>query len=523
MIGRRIGQYRVLEPIGQGAMGRVYHAVDEMLERPVALKLIDAGIGDAQKRFRSEALALARLSHPGITAIHELFETEGHLVMVMELVRGQTLETVVDQIGVFSPQRAAGLCMEVLMALAHAHSAGIIHRDLKPSNLMITEAGAVKILDFGIARVDGGAHLTHAGFMMGTPAYMAPELVEGRAVDARADLYAMGVVFYRLVTGQLPFRGDTPFAMAQSQVKDAPTPIESLRSDLPRWVGEIIARALAKAPAGRFQSAIEFHDGFSRALAGLPLSPIARIDGPTEVIERTPAPAPPAAVVAPPPPQRRRSRANAFGSRLVPAAALLSLAAAGIAGGGAGAGTPLPDVASLAVSAGSTPLPLPAPKPDESRMPPTSTGADTIAAPTGNAAPITLTPPPPAAAFADVKLLVVDRGKTTAHDVTVQFAGGRLVATSSSSAAPIATVALAKTTRLTYVHAKDPLWDSSLSRPAGAINVPGILGRSRHWLVVQTREAHAILRLDGDDWSRVIAAAEAHAGTAAARPAPRSR
>ena len=186
-----------------------------------------------------------------------------------EFVRGETLEHLVERMGALSPQRAAELCMQSLAALAHAHSMGVVHRDLKPANLMITETGSVKIMDFGIARVAGAEHLTNAGYMMGTPAYMAPEQVMGHEIDARADLYAMGVVFYRLTTARLPFRGDTPFAMAQSQVNDMPTPIGLMRTDLPGWVEQIIARALAKAPELRFQSAIEFHEALARCLAGL--------------------------------------------------------------------------------------------------------------------------------------------------------------------------------------------------------------------------------------------------------------
>ena len=255
-------------------MGTVYRAMDEMLHREVAIKVLNAELNDPEvaKRFRAEAITVARLSHPGIATIYELFEHEGQWLMVMEFVRGETLEGMVTRMGALSPQRAAELCMQALAALAHAHSMGVIHRDLKPANLMITENGAVKVMDFGIARVSGSEHLTNAGFMMGTPAYMAPEQVQGGEVDARADLYAMGVVFYRLSTAALPFKGETPFAMAQSQLSTPPTPVGTLRAGLPDWVEQVISRALAKNPDQRFQSAIEFHEAFARSLAGLPLS-----------------------------------------------------------------------------------------------------------------------------------------------------------------------------------------------------------------------------------------------------------
>jgi serine/threonine-protein kinase len=274
MVGQNVGKYKILDRIGRGGMGTVYRAIDETLHRDVAIKVLNAELNDPEvaKRFRAEAITVARLSHPGIATIYELFEYQGEWLMVMEFVRGETLENMVTRMGPLSAQRAAELCMQTLAALAHAHSMGVVHRDLKPANVMITESGAVKVMDFGIARVSGSEHLTNAGFMMGTPAYMAPEQVRGGEVDARADLYAMGVVFYRLTTSKLPFKGDTAFSMVQSQVNDLPTPALSFRHDLPAWVDEVVTRALEKAPEERFQSAAEFHEAFARCLAGLPLS-----------------------------------------------------------------------------------------------------------------------------------------------------------------------------------------------------------------------------------------------------------
>src|SRR4249920_2012669 len=201
MVGQNIGKYRVLDRVGRGGMGTVYRAVDEILHREVAIKVLNSELNDPEiaKRFRAEAVTVARLSHPGIATIYELFQHDGQWLMVMEFVRGETLENMVARMGALSAQRSAELAMQALAALAHAHSMGVVHRDLKPANLMITENGAVKVMDFGIARVSGSEHLTNAGFMMGTPAYMAPEQVMGAEVDLRADLYAMGVVFYRLV------------------------------------------------------------------------------------------------------------------------------------------------------------------------------------------------------------------------------------------------------------------------------------------------------------------------------------
>src|SRR5262245_51050661 len=269
MVGQNIGKYRVEDRLGRGGMGTVYRAVDETLHREVAIKVLRAELSDPEvaKRFRAEAITVARLSHPGIATIYELFQHEGQWLMVMEFVRGETLERMVERQGPLAPQQTAELCMQALAALAHAHSMGVVHRDLKPANIMLTEAGIIKIMDFGIARVAGTEHLTNVGFMMGTPAYMAPEQVMGQEIDARADLYALGVVFYRLTTARLPFKGDSAFAMVQSQVNDLPTPLAMFRADLPPWAEEIVARSLAKMPEQRFQSAIEFHEAFARSLA----------------------------------------------------------------------------------------------------------------------------------------------------------------------------------------------------------------------------------------------------------------
>ena len=261
MIGTTVGKYRILGRLGRGGMGIVYKALDETLDREVAIKVLNPDVTDAEllKRFRAEAVSLARLNHPGIATIYELHRHGDDLLMVMEFVRGVTLQSLSERLGPLDPPQAAQICVQILDALAHAHRAGIVHRDLKPANVMVTDdTGTVKIMDFGIARVLGGEHFTHAGFMMGTPAYMAPEQVLGQDVDGRADLYSVGVLFYRLLSRELPFQADTAIAMAQKQVADAPTPLGTFRPNLPAWCAEIIDKALAKAPADRFQTAEAF-------------------------------------------------------------------------------------------------------------------------------------------------------------------------------------------------------------------------------------------------------------------------
>ncbi len=283
MIGTTVGKYRIVEKLGRGGMGTVYKAVDETLDREVAIKVLNPDLTDAAvlKRFRAEAVTLARLNHPGIATIYELHHQSDDLLMVMEFVRGETLHDLSDRLGPLQPPQAAHLCMQVLDALAHAHRGGVVHRDLKPANVMITDSGSIKVMDFGIARVLGSEHFTHGGYMMGTPAYMAPEQVLGREIDGRADLYSVGVLFYRLLSGRLPFNADTAISMVQMQISEAPTPLASVRPDVPAWCATIVERSLAKSPSDRFQSAEEFRSALSAAVMPQALGELPTLATPT--------------------------------------------------------------------------------------------------------------------------------------------------------------------------------------------------------------------------------------------------
>jgi serine/threonine-protein kinase len=268
MIGTTVGKYRIVGRLGRGGMGTVYKAVDETLDREVAIKVLNSDASDVKlmARFRAEATTLARLNHPQIATIYEIHQNEGDLLMVMELVRGETLEALTVRSGAIAAEQAGALIAQILGGLSHAHRAGIVHRDLKPANVMLTDSGTIKIMDFGIARVLGAEHLTSDGTMIGTPAYMAPEQILGKDIDARADLYSTGVVFYRMISGCLPFQADTPIAMVQKQLWDPPTPVRTRREDLPPWCDPILTRALAKTPAERFQTADEFRSALLSAI-----------------------------------------------------------------------------------------------------------------------------------------------------------------------------------------------------------------------------------------------------------------
>ncbi|HVQ17040.1 MAG TPA: protein kinase, partial [Vicinamibacterales bacterium] len=231
---------------------------------------------EVMTRFRAEATILARLSHPQIATIYELFRAEGDLLMVMEYVRGESLDKLSERAGAISPERAAYIIDQILSALEHAHRGGVVHRDVKPANVMVTDEGSIKIMDFGIARVLGAEQKTVDFRLMGTPAYMSPEQVLGEEVDGRSDLYSVGVLFYRLLTGALPFAADTALGMLQRQIRDTPIPLCAHRGGLPEWCEAIVQKALAKTQGQRFQSAEEFREALSRATGPLPAADIAK-------------------------------------------------------------------------------------------------------------------------------------------------------------------------------------------------------------------------------------------------------
>ena len=268
MTGQTIGKYRILERLGSGGMGTVYKAFDETLERDVAIKVLNRGVTEPEilKRFRAEAATLAKLNHPAITTIYDLFEYGDELLIVLEFVRGENLEALAERANPMPLARAVPIIDAVLSALAHTHRAGIAHCDIKPANVMVTSQGDVKVMDFGTARAQGVGRGT-APYLLGTPAYMPPEQLLGHELDGRADLYAVGVLFYRLVTGALPFSADTAIEAMRKQISDAPTPASAHRPDLPDWCDRIAQRAMAKLPADRFQTAEDFRESLGQAMA----------------------------------------------------------------------------------------------------------------------------------------------------------------------------------------------------------------------------------------------------------------
>jgi serine/threonine-protein kinase len=269
MIGKTIGKYRFVEELGRGPLGIVYKATDETLDREVAIKVLDPELSNSElmKHFQSEATTLARLHHSDIATIHEIHRTDTDLLMVMEFVKGETLEHLSQRCGPLPAERAAYLVAQVLGALEHAHSAGVVHRDLTPSSITVTEHGSIKVMDFGMASVAAADQATSDGFALGPPSYMSPERLSGAEVDGRTDVYSAGVIFYRLLTGHVPFEAATPLEMVQLQLSGEPTPIQTYRQDLPGWCQAIVDRAIARVVDDRFPTAEAFRSTLNAAIS----------------------------------------------------------------------------------------------------------------------------------------------------------------------------------------------------------------------------------------------------------------
>ncbi|MGE0360718.1 MAG: protein kinase [Vicinamibacterales bacterium] len=264
--GSSFGPYRIVAPLGAGGMGEVYRAHDPRLGRDVAVKLLPDAAGGAPaaiERLKREARAVAALSHPGIVTIHDIGEQDGRVYVVSELLDGETLRQRLSR-GPLPLREALDIAAAIARALAAAHGRGIVHRDLKPENVMVTAGGEVKLLDFGVAKhvtppaeATGAAttlDLTAPGVAVGTLAYMAPEQLEGREVDHRADQFAFGLVIHELVTGQHPFHGRTAPEIAAAILRDTPPPLSGLRPPVPAGLSRVVARCLARSPGQRYTS-----------------------------------------------------------------------------------------------------------------------------------------------------------------------------------------------------------------------------------------------------------------------------
>jgi eukaryotic-like serine/threonine-protein kinase len=346
------GRYRILRKLGSGGMANVYLAEDEDLGRRVAIKILNDRYANDElfiERFRREAKSAAALSHPNIVSIYDRGEAEGTYYIAMEVIEGRSLKELILTRGPLPIGQAIAFTFEILDALRFAHRHGIIHRDVKPHNILIG-GERLKVTDFGIARA-GASQMTEAGSIMGTAQYLSPEQARGAPVTASSDLYSVGIVLYEMLTGKVPFSGDSAIEIAMKHLNELPKPPSKIRPEISEDLDHVVLRALAKAPEDRYQTAEEFAEDLHRVEAGLPLPPEtseaatallavpgATIGGTTQVLPtdathvapprphapRRPPPYQPGYMYAEPPPKRRR-----WAPWLLVA---LLLAAAGIAG-----------------------------------------------------------------------------------------------------------------------------------------------------------------------------------------------
>jgi eukaryotic-like serine/threonine-protein kinase len=265
------GRYRIMRKLGSGGMADVYLAEDEELGRRVAIKILnDKYAPDEQfvERFRREAKNAAGLSHPNIVSIYDRGEAEGTYYIAMEYLDGRSLKELVVARGPLPIPDAIAATRQVLAALRFAHRKGVVHRDIKPHNVMADADGRLKVTDFGIARA-GVSQMTEAGSIIGTAQYLSPEQARGAPVDQRSDLYSMGIVLYEMLTGQVPFTGESPVEIAMKHLSDTPRPPSLLRPDIPPDLDMVVLRALAKSPDDRFQTAEEMDTELERVAAGV--------------------------------------------------------------------------------------------------------------------------------------------------------------------------------------------------------------------------------------------------------------
>jgi len=276
LIGRTLAHYRVLSAIGAGGMGDVYRATDTKLGRDVAIKVLPTEMAadpGRLERFRREARALAALDHPGIVSVFSVEEADGVHFLTMQLVEGESLDTIVAS-GGLPLSRFFEIAVPLAEALSAAHERGIVHRDLKPGNVMVTHEGRIKVLDFGLAKLqapdsspnltstptESRANLTSEGQVFGTVAYMSPEQARGGTVDARSDVFSLGVVLYELLTGERPFKGASGADMISSILRDRPPSVAELRAELPPHLARILRRCLEKDPRDRYQTSRDVYN-----------------------------------------------------------------------------------------------------------------------------------------------------------------------------------------------------------------------------------------------------------------------
>jgi len=283
------GRYLIIRKLGSGGMANVYLAHDQELGRRVAIKILDdrhARDDQFVERFRREAQNAAGLSHPSIVSIYDRGEAEGTYYIAMEYVEGRTLKELLVARGPSPLGIAIDYTRQILSALRFAHRNGIVHRDIKPHNVIVDGEGRVKVMDFGIARAGAASQMTEAGSIIGTAQYLSPEQARGAPVDQTSDLYSTGIVLYELLTGTVPFNGETPVEIAMKHLSQVPAPPSTHRAEIPRDLDYVALRALAKDPADRYHSAEEMDSDLERIARGIGVS-AETAEAATTVLSRT--------------------------------------------------------------------------------------------------------------------------------------------------------------------------------------------------------------------------------------------
>jgi len=267
------GRYQIIEELGKGGMSKVYKVMDTKIKEKIALKLLKPEIASDKKtieRFSNELKFSRKIRHENVCQMYDLNEEQGTHYITMEYVHGEDLKRLVRKMGQMSAGQAISLAKQVCEGLAEAHKLGVVHRDLKPQNIMVDEEGKARIMDFGIARSLKGKGMTGAGVMIGTPEYMSPEQVEGKDVDQRSDIYSLGVILYEMVTGRVPFEGDTPFTIGIKQKSEIPKEPGELNSQVPSDLSKVIMKCLEKDKDKRYQSAGEVRSELTAIEKGIP-------------------------------------------------------------------------------------------------------------------------------------------------------------------------------------------------------------------------------------------------------------
>jgi len=263
------GRYQIIGTIGEGGMANVYLAYDTILDRNVAVKVLRGDLAEDEKfvrRFQREAISASSLSHPNIVEMYDVGEDDSKYYIVMEYIEGKTLKSLIKRRGALTLSEAIDIMIQLTSALAHAHDSYIIHRDIKPQNILILDSGLVKITDFGIAMAMNSNELTQTNSVMGSVHYLPPEQANGNGSTIKSDIYSLGITFYELLTGKVPFKGDNAVEIAMKHIKDPIPSIRKANPDIPQSVENIILKACAKNPKNRYNNALEMHDDLKTCL-----------------------------------------------------------------------------------------------------------------------------------------------------------------------------------------------------------------------------------------------------------------